>query len=150
MADNYGVTEGAGTEFRARDKNAGGVLYPVGATAAIDTDGCELHSRLSVGTTEDATTVKASAGSVYAIDVSNSNATVRYLKLYNKASNPVVASDVPVWRIRIPASSAACKQTFDPPLKFETGIAYVLVTGVADTDATEVAANDVIVNIAYA
>lgn len=47
---------------------------------------------------------KASAGNVYSIMATNSNATVRYLQLHNKATAPV-ATDVPVLSIPIPAGT---------------------------------------------
>jgi hypothetical protein len=46
--------------------------------------------------------VKASAGQVYSLFVSNINAAVRYLKLYNKASAPTVGTDVPCPGVRDP------------------------------------------------
>lgn len=108
--------------------------------------------KLNSAASTNATTVKASAGQVYMITASNTNAAVRYLKLYNKASNPTVGSDTPVLVFAIPGNTAGAGTNIPVPdsgIAFSTGIAFALVTGAADSDNTGVAANEIIVNMAY-
>lgn len=98
-------------------------------------------SRVNVTASNNLTSLKASAGQIYSIDVFNVAAYTVFLKLYNKASAPVVASDTPVWTIPIQAGGGYSK-TFPAGKSFATGIAYAVVKLQADTDATNVVAGD--------
>jgi len=113
--------------------------------------GLSMHCSGPLANSNNATTVKASAGQVYAIQVFNVTATVAYLKLYNKASNPTPASDTAVKVIPIPANTSVggVSVKWEKGLEFTTGIAYAVVTGISGTDNTSVAANSGIVNIDY-
>jgi len=95
----------------------------------------------------NATSLKASAGTLYQLYAVNLNAAVRYIKFYNKASAPTVGTDTPVATFPIPASAtgAGFQINFDPGFDFSTGIAYATTTGVADSDTAAVAANEIIV-----
>lgn len=96
----------------------------------------------------NADTVKAAAGLVTGYFLVNTATAYRYVKLYNKASSPTVGTDTPRCVFGIPAASAA-NLNLDPPIGFETGIAIAIITGIADTDNTAVAANDVAVTLLY-
>ena len=91
--------------------------------------------------------VKASAGGIFDLTVSNANAAIRYLKLYNKATAPTSA-DTPVRTYMLPPSSTVVIPVTDG-INFTAGISLRASTGVADNDNTAPAANDVIVNIGY-
>jgi hypothetical protein len=93
--------------------------------------------------------VKASAGQVYGWAISNTNAAVRFVKLYNKASAPTVGTDVPVMTLAIPPSGQPYMASFDKGIAFGTGIALATTTGVADTDTAAVAANEIVVNLLF-
>ena len=94
------------------------------------------------------TNVKASAGQIYGIQVFNTNAAARYLKIYNKASAPTVGSNTPVKTIFIPAGGGVI---LNQPLgiAFATGISIALTTGLADSDTGAVASGEIVVNIDY-
>jgi hypothetical protein len=133
--------------------DGGGTLTVDGTVAATQSgtwvlQPATLASYISAATT-NATSVKASAGTVYSIDLSNANAAVRWFKLYNKASAPTVGTDTPVFRALIPASGGRTI-SFPNGLTFSTGIAFALVTGAADSNTSAVAANELTVNIGYA
>lgn len=118
-------------------------------TLAQDVGAASLHSLISANTT-NATSVKASAGTVYGIQASNLNTSVRYLKLFNKASAPTVGSDTPIMRFAIPPNSVQfCVPIPSVGFRFSTGIAYCLTTGITDADTTAVAASEILVNIQY-
>ncbi len=107
---------------------------------------------VAVGVTEDKTVVKALPGRLMSLAVSNKATAPCYVKFYDKATAPAVASDVPVWSVSCVGLAAG--GTAFPPIpssgiNFATGIAFVIVTGLADTDATEVASTDVIVSGSY-
>lgn len=112
--------------------------------------GLAMSATISAAST-NATSVKASAGQVYGIEVFNTNAAARFLKLYNKASAPTVGTDTPVKVLTIPGNAAGAGMviSFDKGLAFGTGIAFALTTGVANSDTGAVAANELVVNIDY-
>lgn len=113
--------------------------------------GLSISRTLSAAST-NATSVKASAGQVYTIYAHNSNAAIRFLKLYNKASAPTVGTDTPVMTLPIPGNTAGAGFVFDTGgmgVAFATGIALALTTGVADSDTGAVAANEIVINLLY-
>jgi len=89
----------------------------------------------------NATVIKASPGFLTSIYASNSNAAARYLKLYDKATAPVVGTDVPVCTILVPPGLSIA-QDMSSGYKFVNGIAFAMTTGIADTDNVAVGAND--------
>lgn len=105
--------------------------------------------RVSAAASTNATSVKASAGDVGKISGFNAAAAKRYLKLYNKASAPVVGTDTPVLTLTLPAGAPF---NFDLGNHyFSTGIAYALTVNGADADTTALTAADVeSLNITYA
>jgi hypothetical protein len=111
---------------------------------AIAKDSGKSTKHFVSANSNNATSLKASAGTVFGVQVFNNSANIAYLKFYNKASAPSPASDTPYKVIGIPAntSGAGSNVTFGPDgLPFSTGIAYALVGGIGDTDNTSVAAN---------
>lgn len=123
--------------------------------AAYDPDpklGATPFRLVAAGVTEDKTVVKASPGRLLSVNASNIAAAAAHIKFYDKASVPAVASDVPVWGFTLGGNTAGAP--FAPPLPpegivFNVGIAFVIVTGAANTDATEVTAADVVLNGSY-
>ncbi len=106
------------------------------------------YSLRSAGTSDDATNVKASAGVLYSIVVTNTNASACYLKVYDKATAPAAASDTPIARYAVPGSGGIAIN-FAHGMLFSNGIGFLLVTGNTDTDGTDVAAGEVMVNLTY-
>src|SRR3970040_2080738 len=105
------------------------------------------YRKISAAST-NADTVKASPGLVTGYYLVNTAATFRYVKLYNKASNPTVGTDTPRNVYGIPAGGAA-NMNYDPPIAFETGHAIAIVTGIADSSTGAAALNDVAVTLHY-
>lgn len=104
----------------------------------------------SAAASTNATSAKASAGTVFVIEAMNTTASVKYLKLYNKASAPTVGTDTPVRTIALAPSNARSFIEFPSGLYFATGIAYALTGAASDADATALAAGDVVgLNIDY-
>lgn len=98
-------------------------------------------SRVNSTASNNLTSLKGSAGNIINIDVFNVAAYDVFLKIYNKASAPVVASDTPIWTIPIKAGTGFSR-AFPNGKSLGTGIAYAIVKLQADTDATNVAALD--------
>jgi hypothetical protein len=147
MADNFATNAGSGGSTFASD-DISSVQHPrVKAGGGRDGVYADVATgfRLISAASTNATSLKASAGTLYSITAINLNAAVRYLKLYNKASSPTVGTDTPVATIPIPASATGAGFTVAFPLGFDfaTGIAYALTTGAADADTGAVAANEI-------
>lgn len=84
----------------------------------------------------------------------NIGATVAYVKLYNKATAPVLATDVPVMIIPLAAAAAGMPGVYqisscDVGYRFPLGIGIAITGGIADTDATAVAAGQVKVHLSH-
>lgn len=113
------------------------------------TGGLTPYKLLSAAST-NATSLKASAGQLNYLHVTNRHASaIAYLKFYNKASAPTVGTDTPVQVYPIPPSYGGFNIALAPGLDFSTGIAFAITLGVADSDTAAVAANDVVVNLGY-
>ena len=117
----------------------GGTTLPVTPTQSF------INSAAST----NAAFIKNAAGTVWSIICSNSNAAVRYVKFYNKASAPTVGTDVPVFFIAVPATGTIKIDGGANGIRFGTGIAIAIVTGAADSDATAVAVNEIKVATSY-
>lgn len=87
--------------------------------------------------------IKSGKCALSSLICSNNGAAAAYVKLYDKASAPVLASDVPVLVIPIPASSVLPLPMGDLGPPFELGLAIAITNLVGDTDATAVAAAQV-------
>lgn len=107
----------------------------------------DTYKVISAASTNGAN-IKSSAAQVTGWALTNNGTAMRYLHLYNKASSPTVGTDVPRITFGIPAGASA-NIVWEPPLAFETGLGISITAGMADTDATAVAANEVAANIFY-
>lgn len=103
-----------------------------------------VHRRVSSTGDTNVATIKASAGRIARIWGRNNVASLRHLKLYNKASNPTVGTDVPYASITLPPNAEFNFDLNDFGLNFSTGIAYAMTSGVADTDSTAIGAADIL------
>lgn len=117
---------------------------------ASQTTGGATSFRLISAATTNATNIKASAGTLYALSAFNNGASAAYLKIYNKATAPTVGTDTPVATIMIPASGGVVLSLNDIGMALGTGIGYAITGAMADADTTAVAAAQVAVNGLYA
>jgi len=107
---------------------------------------------ISTGVTEDKTVVKAGPGRLLSLNATNKAAAICHIKFYNQTTTPAVASDVPIWGCAVEGGTTGKPSNIPLPpegINFTVGIAFVIVTGHADTDATEVSAGDVVLNGSY-
>lgn len=99
-----------------------------------------------------AVVLKASAGTLYGVQLAGLGSAPAYLKLYN-ATSATCGSGTPVKRLIIPAASTAANGagsniTFGPQgVVFGTGITYCVTTGITDADNTAPAASTFLVNV---
>lgn len=110
--------------------------------------GADAYSHISVGASEDEHAVKATPGTLYSITATNINAAVRYLKCENDtAGNTAPGTDTPELRIAIPGATtgAGFSTTFPVGYSFSNALTCWVVTGAADSDVAEVAANELMI-----
>ena len=138
------VTPAAGDFELAQITNLGAqYVAPTAHTA-----GGATPYRLVSAASTNATSVKASAGQIYSITAMNTNAAVRYLKLYNLATAPTVGTSTPVQVYALPPNGGV-SLSLPVGMAFSTGIALALTTGAADTDTGAVALNEIVVSLSF-
>lgn len=112
------------------------------------TEGAANVARIpSSAATNNATLVKATPGTLRQIIAYNSTAAVIYLKIFNKATAPDPAADVPLLTLVIPPTGGFVG---DASAQFTAGIGIALVTGAADLNNTAVGAAAILgLNVLY-
>lgn len=133
------ATDSASSGLNGRlQRVAGRLTTLIGRTSARAGTPFRLPSAVA-GT--NATVVKASASTLRKIIGTSTRASTCYLKLYDKATAPVVGTDIPFLTIPIPANS-----TFD--LSFEqdflAGVGLAITVAPSDSDATAIVAGDIV------
>ena len=167
MADNVAITAGAGTSIATDDISS--VHYqrvkvshgadgsatdtstaaplPVAAYPVAGT-GLTVHRKTSAASA-NATNVKASAGVLHKLIVTNSNTSARYLKFYNSGSAPTAGSGAPHFDLMIPGSGGVVADFGPQGLAFSSGIGYTMTTGATDSDTGAVAADEIKLTLGY-
>lgn len=100
-------------------------------------------ARVMSAASTNATSTKASAGTLGGWSFFNTSAGTKFVKFYNKASSPTVGTDTPFLTVPLPAGGGS-NIAIDAGMPMATGIAYAITGAVADSDTTAVAANDVV------
>ena len=104
----------------------------------------------SIDLDESEEEVKGTAGQIYSISATNSNASVRYLKVYNAtAATVVVGTTTPVMTLAIPPSDSGFFYKWEMGIEMGTAITVAATTGVADNDTGAPGANEVICQVWY-
>lgn len=145
-----GITPGSGSTLDGYDNASDGFTRQAVTIEPTTGGGATSYSLINTAAAnQDSSQIKASAGTLYSIDISNANAAVRFLKIYDKATAPTSA-DTPVRRYRILASQGSTRFDFPLGLKFSSGIAFRITVNQVDNDANAATATDHIVNAIYA
>lgn len=106
------------------------------------------HHLVSAAST-NSTLVKSTAAVLGDVIATNTSASMKFLKIYNKATAPTVGTDTPIKTIGIPATGTVTwAQANGHRTSLGLGIGITGAAAVADT--TAVAVGDVISNITYA
>jgi len=98
------------------------------------------------------TQAKGTAGQLFTVVVTNTNAAARYLKIFNKASASVTMGTTAAdFQFVIPGNTAGAGLAIniDKGIAMGTGITYAITAGVSLTDNTSVATNEVSALIGY-
>lgn len=118
------------------------------ATTQYQQSFCSVYKNVALVAT--GILVKGSRAELAHLNCANSTASVNYLKLYNKATAPVVGTDVPVMTLAIPANSTngILDIDFNDPVLFTLGLGIAATTTSADNSSTAPATGSV-VNLMY-
>lgn len=116
------------------------------ASSPATSGGYSTYHLVSAAST-NATNIKASAGQLYGWYIFNGNAAARKVAFHNTAGTPTAGASV-FFSLVIPAGGGA-NAFGEGGIPFSTGIGITTVTGVADSDATAVGANDLVINLWY-
>ncbi len=119
------------------------------AGTVTNTPAVPTVSAINSAATTNATVVKASAGTIYGVLLSNINAAARFVKFYNKATAPTVGTDVPIITVQIPANTTINFPIGELGLRFTTGIGLAITANAVDSDTTAVAVNEIKVVTTY-
>lgn len=122
-----------------------------GITVMPTADGSTGLTQFRRTSTADANVVlvKAGSGRIYGYVFANTSATTRYVKLFNKATAPILGTDPPVRIIMVPANGIAAYH-IGPGLPFSAGIGMAITADAADGSGASVSASDILVQIDYA
>lgn len=145
IPNNAGLIGGSdGTNMHPISVDTTGHLLVVDA---VTTTGGYTTFHVSSAASTNATNIKASAGQLYGWAITNTNAAIRYICFHNTAGTPTAGASI-FFKFGIPGGGAA--NVFMPSgIPFSTGIGMTIVVNAVDTDATAVAANDMVVNLFY-
>lgn len=118
---------------------------------ASTTGGTSAYSFLSTAAVQ-AAAIKATAGQLYGVQFFNSNASPRFVRLYNQSASPGTgdAANI-VYRGMIPGNTGASGHvvSFSPGIACASGIGIRVTAAVADSDATALAASEIMGNVQY-
>ena len=131
-----------------REENSSGLISTLGnITLAAETtkkignvgllsDGTPSYQKFISGAGLNATAVNAAATKLTILNIVNGAATLRYFKLYNKASAPTVGTDIPLITITLPTGSSSFTLPAFIGIDFSVGLSFACTLGVADADTT--------------
>ncbi|MDA8113237.1 MAG: hypothetical protein M0Z43_00710, partial [Acidithiobacillus sp.] len=108
-------------------------------TAATTGGATPYHLSGGTTATTNATSIKASAGTLYRITAINTTGTIAYLKLYNLATAPTCSSATGIVHVYpIPANTSGAGITIGNTVgeAYGTGIAFCVTGGGSDTNNT--------------
>lgn len=166
LYDGYDVTQGLQADAAVTGDNSGTIsaklrglskilnsvwdttlnLLAVKVQAATAGGSTPFHAISAAST--NSTNVKGSAGQIYGLSISNTNAAARFFKLYDKATAPTVGTDTPKRTIQIPANATVIC-AFPVGLSFASGIGFGATGAMADADATAIGAGDLSMDVDY-
>ena len=120
---------------------------PVSGTVTITNPTGTTYNVVTAASTNSAV-VKATAGMLYEITISNPTATAAYVKLYNKAAAPTVGTDVPVLTQAVAAGATVALNFGQVGKRFATGIGIACTAAAAASD-TGVSVAGIQINATY-
>lgn len=144
--------DGSSVTYTSEDHNTGASTANTLRTVAAD-DATLTNYHTSAGTSNDETQIKSGSGRVYAIFATNTNAAPRYLRCHDQTSagNTPGTTAITIGGA-IPGDASGRGFVFmagPTGVPFTTGFTCDLATGAADTNTTNVAADEIKWTIVY-
>lgn len=124
------------------------LIGDVGIQARANATGAASAIKMLAAIGTNATVVKASAGRIYGYQLQNNGVATLYVKLHNVATTPV-AGTTPITAIIAIPPAGTCTFSVPQGIAMTTGIAFTMVTGAADNDATGVSVNTIAGHLVY-
>ena len=96
--------------------------------------------------------VKSSPSSLYGWAITNTNAALRYVKLYSKGTTISVGTDTPQITLGIPGNTAGAGMLaaeYVAGITFGSGLGYAITANVPMTDSTAIGSGDIVMNLFY-
>lgn len=140
------VTANIGTGALAAGTNAigdVGIQYRANATGAATT------LKFAAGASVNNALVLTGARRLLGWSLTNTTASFRYFRFYNKATAPT-SGESPTFMVGLPPNSTVISPPVVGGIAMGLGLGIACTAGVADTDATVTVANDVVGAIYYA
>jgi hypothetical protein len=141
--DKTALVDDAAFTAATSNVNVAGFFADETATDSVDLDETEEE-------------VKATAGCLYKLRLTNRTTSARYVKLYNAtAANVTVGTTTPIDTIVVPGGGSADLATVITEsfggvgLTFDTALCLAATTGLADNDTGAPGANDVVATAYY-
>jgi hypothetical protein len=111
----------------------GGTVLPVTPTTTFTNSAATTNPVL----------IKNTAGTLWSIAASNTNAATRFLKVFNLTAAPTVGTSVPVFTVAIPSNGTVLVNGGANGLRFATGISLSITGAAGDLDTTVIGAGEV-------
>lgn len=121
---------------------------PISGTVTIANPTGTAYSLNSAASTNTGF-IKNAAGNLISFVATNHGASPAFVKLYQKASAPTLASDVPVQVHQVAAGGTLVMPLSGTGMRFNTGIAIAITRNASDTDTTAIGAGEVKVHATY-
>jgi len=128
---------------------SGTVTANIGSIAASSSTGFNSFFTLISAASTNATSIKASSGTIGSLWVQVGIGRTCYVKIFNKSSAPVVGTDTPVLNIPVTNGATDSLNCSFAGLRLSNGIAIAITQGQALLDNTPVSAGDAVINLAY-
>jgi hypothetical protein len=137
-----------GIAYGHRDENSSGLISSIGPVTLVE-ESTKVIGTVNLAAGPDplfhqvistaglnATSVKTSAAKLVIFNLVNSVATMRFFKLYNKSSAPIVGTDAPFATISMSPNAETRFAIPASGLNLSAGLAYGITLGVADNNTT--------------
>jgi hypothetical protein len=120
----------------------------VAVSAATPATPTVTNAIINSAATTNGTVLKATAGTVYSVTASNTNAAARFVKLHNSATVTAGSTAVAL-TIPVPPGAVVTIPFGAMGARFSAGICLSITAAAADNDTTAVAAGEIKVITAY-
>jgi hypothetical protein len=105
--------------------------------------------RIIAQATNNARVLKVGNGTFCGFEIASSTTAKRYLKIYNKATNPNPLTDVSLLLATYDITAATGRTEIVTPVDCSNGVSVAIVTGIADNNNSSTVLNDFILTLFY-